>query len=171
MRPFSLGQEDSETPGELIDEDTFVNISDVIDVFNDALYAVKWVGNTGSRNRRALSIWQNRNPPWETFGRTNHTAQSGSGQGSSDRDHAAGTGQAIPAKANLLTKHPDRPGLRCTRSSIPLTASLLAAKACSGQPGGPPDTVRRELSNPINTVVRRMDLVDTRLWAFVGNRS
>jgi hypothetical protein len=51
MRPFSLGQEDSETPGELIDEDTFVNISDVIDVFNDALYAVKWVGNTGSRNR------------------------------------------------------------------------------------------------------------------------
>ena len=108
MRLVRVGDAGSETPGALVDDDTFVDLSDVVGDFDEAFFGSGPARHPGARS------WPSGSPS----GRTEPLAGRRLGRpiarphqilciGLNYRDHAAETGQAVPDEPILFTKAPN----------------------------------------------------------------
>lgn len=104
MRLVRIGQPGSETPGALIDEDTFVDLSDVVDEFNEAFFASGAITAT----LPAIVAARTGEPvAGRRFGPPIARPHQILCIGLNYSDHAAETGQAVPSEPILFTKSPN----------------------------------------------------------------
>lgn len=103
MRLVRIGQTGSETPGALLDDDTFVDLSDVVDDFNEAFFA------SGAISTLPGIISERTGEPvaGRRFGAPIARPHQILCIGLNYSDHAAETGQAVPAEPILFTKSPN----------------------------------------------------------------
>lgn len=107
MRLVRVGAAGSETPGALIDDDTFIDLSDVVSDFNEAFFASGAIASLPEII--ASRIADGRGEPID--GRRLGAPIARPHQilciGLNYSDHAAETGQAVPAEPILFTKSPN----------------------------------------------------------------
>ena len=103
MRLVRLGPAGSETPGVLIDDDTFVDLSDDVADFDEAFFA------SGAIATLPAMIAERQGEPLgdRRFGAPIARPHQILCIGLNYRDHAAETGQAVPSEPILFTKSPN----------------------------------------------------------------
>lgn len=103
MRLVRVGAAGSETPGALLDDDTFVDLSDVVDDFNEAFFA------SGDIATLPAIIASRTGEPvaGRRFGAPIARPHQILCIGLNYSDHAAETGQAVPDEPILFTKSPN----------------------------------------------------------------
>ena len=113
MRLVRLGALGSEIPGVLLDDDIFVDLSDVVDDFNEAFFASGAIANlpaiVASRTGEPLA--------GRRFGAPIARPHQILCIGLNYSDHAAETGQAVPTEPILFTKSPTPSSGRMTTCS------------------------------------------------------
>jgi len=107
MRLVRLGPKGSETPGALIDDDTFVDLSDVVTDFDEAFFGSG--GLAGLAEIVAGRVAEGRTEPRgdRRFGAPIARPHQILCIGLNYSDHAAETGQEVPAEPILFTKSPN----------------------------------------------------------------
>jgi len=103
MRLVRVGPAGSETPGALLSDDTFVDLSDVVEDFNEAFFA------SGAIATLPAIIAARTGEPLDgrRFGAPIARPHQILCIGLNYSDHAAETGQAVPAEPILFTKSPN----------------------------------------------------------------
>ncbi|MBC7589813.1 MAG: fumarylacetoacetate hydrolase family protein [Salinibacterium sp.] len=103
MRLVRVGAAGSETPGVLLDDETFVDLSDIVDDFNEAFFASGAIATlpaiVATRSGEALA--------GRRFGAPIARPHQILCIGLNYSDHAAETGQAVPTEPILFTKSPN----------------------------------------------------------------
>ena len=103
MRLVRVGAAGSETPGVLLDDETFVDLSYVVDDFNEAFFASGAIATlpaiVATRAGEALA--------GRRFGAPIARPHQILCIGLNYSDHAAETGQAVPTEPILFTKSPN----------------------------------------------------------------
>lgn len=107
MRLVRLGPAGSEIPGALIDGDTFVNLSDVVDDFNEAFFASGKLASLHQVVAERSSAGRTEPRAGRRFGAPIARPHQILCIGLNYRDHAAETGQAVPTEPILFTKSPN----------------------------------------------------------------
>ena len=107
MRLVRLGPAGSETPGALIDDDTFVDLSDVVDDFNEAFFASGALATLGAVIAERSASGKTEPHAGRRFGAPIARPHQILCIGLNYRDHAAETGQAVPTEPILFTKSPN----------------------------------------------------------------
>jgi 2,4-diketo-3-deoxy-L-fuconate hydrolase len=107
MRLVRIGAAGSETPGALVDEDNFVDLSDVVDDYNEAFFA-----SGALRTLPAIVASRVAAGHIESLGGRRIGAPIARPHqilciGLNYSDHAAETGQAVPSEPILFTKSPN----------------------------------------------------------------
>ncbi|CAN5211772.1 fumarylacetoacetate hydrolase family protein [soil metagenome] len=107
MRLVRVGPIGSETPGALIDEDTFIDLSDVVDDYNEAFFASRAISTLdaviGERQAAGLAGPLGNRRFGAPFARPHQVLSIGLNYS----DHAAATGQAVPIEPLIFHKAPN----------------------------------------------------------------
>jgi 2,4-didehydro-3-deoxy-L-rhamnonate hydrolase len=107
MRLVRLGQKGSETPGALIDDDTFVDLSDVVGDFDERFFGSGALATLGTVVAERVAAGRAEPRGDRRFGAPIARPHQILCIGLNYRDHAAETGQAVPAEPILFTKSPN----------------------------------------------------------------
>jgi 2-keto-4-pentenoate hydratase/2-oxohepta-3-ene-1,7-dioic acid hydratase in catechol pathway len=107
MRLVRLGPKGSETPGALIDDDTFVDLSDVVGDFNEAFFGSGALDTLPDVVAERVAAGRTEPRGDRRFGAPIARPHQILCIGLNYSDHAAETGQAVPAEPILFTKSPN----------------------------------------------------------------
>ncbi len=107
MRLVRLGPIGSETPGALVDDDTFVDLSDVVHDFDEAFFGSGALEELAEVVAERLSDGRGEPVGDRRFGAPIARPHQILCIGLNYRDHAAETGQAVPSEPILFTKSPN----------------------------------------------------------------
>lgn len=107
MRLVRLGPKGSETPGALIDDDTFVDLSDVVGDFDEAFFASGRLAKLDAVVAERVAAGRTEPRAGRRFGAPFARPHQILCIGLNYSDHAAETGQAVPAEPILFTKSPN----------------------------------------------------------------
>ena len=107
MRLVRLGPKGSEIPGAMVDDDTFVDLSDLVDDFDEKFFGSGQLATLADvvAERAAAGLAQPRGD--RRFGAPIARPHQILCIGLNYRDHAAETGQPVPAEPILFTKSPN----------------------------------------------------------------
>jgi 2-keto-4-pentenoate hydratase/2-oxohepta-3-ene-1,7-dioic acid hydratase in catechol pathway len=107
MRLVRLGAAGSETPGALVDDDTFVDLSDVVDDFDEAFFGSGRLADLDGVVAERVAAGRTEPRGDRRFGAPIARPHQILCIGLNYRDHAAETGQAVPSEPILFTKAPN----------------------------------------------------------------
>ena len=107
MRLVRLGAAGSETPGVLVDDDTFVDLSDVTADFDEKFFASGALATLSDVVEERVTAGRAEPVGDRRFGAPIARPHQILCIGLNYRDHAAETGQAVPAEPILFTKSPN----------------------------------------------------------------
>ena len=107
MRLVRVGPAGSETPGALIDDDTFVDLGDVVGDFNEAFFRSGALATLGAVVAERVASGRSEALNGRRFGAPIARPHQILCIGLNYRDHAAETGQAVPSEPILFTKSPN----------------------------------------------------------------
>lgn len=107
MRLIRIGAAGSETPGVLIDDDTFVDLSDIVIDYNEAFFASGALTTLGTIVAERVAAGRTEPIGGRRFGAPIARPHQILCIGLNYSDHAAETGQAAPSEPILFTKSPN----------------------------------------------------------------
>ena len=107
MRLVRLGPAGSETPGVLVDDDTFVDLSDVVGDFDEKFFGSGALAGLGDVVAERVAAGRTEPVGDRRFGAPIARPHQILCIGLNYSDHAAETGQAVPAEPILFTKSPN----------------------------------------------------------------
>lgn len=107
MRLVRVGAAGSETPGALIDDDTFVDLSDAVSDFNEAFFASGALSTLSEVVAARHADGRSENLNGRRLGAPIARPHQILCIGLNYSDHAAETGQAVPSEPILFTKSPN----------------------------------------------------------------
>ena len=107
MRLVRLGPAGAETPGALIDDDTFVDLSDIVGDFDETFFGSGTLGTLDAIVAERVAGGRTQPVDGRRFGAPFARPHQILCIGLNYRDHAAETGQAVPAEPILFTKAPN----------------------------------------------------------------
>jgi 2-keto-4-pentenoate hydratase/2-oxohepta-3-ene-1,7-dioic acid hydratase in catechol pathway len=107
MRLVRIGSAGSETPGVLLDDDTFIDLTDVVGDFDEAFFASGALGTLHDVVAERAAGGRAEPLDGRRFGAPIARPHQILCIGLNYRDHAAETGQAVPAEPILFTKSPN----------------------------------------------------------------
>ena len=107
MRLVRLGPTGSETPGVLVDDDTFVDLSDVVVDFDEKFFGSGVLATLGDVVSERVAAGRTEPVGGRRFGAPFARPHQILCIGLNYSDHAAETGQAVPAEPILFTKSPN----------------------------------------------------------------
>jgi len=107
MRLVRLGPVGAETPGALIDDDTFLDLSDIVGDFDEAFFGSGTLGTLDAIVAERVAAGRTQPVSGRRFGAPFARPHQILCIGLNYRDHAAETGQAVPAEPILFTKAPN----------------------------------------------------------------
>jgi 2,4-diketo-3-deoxy-L-fuconate hydrolase len=107
MRLVRLGSAGSETPGVLVDDDTFVDLSDVASDFDGKFFGSGALAGLGAIVAERVAAGRTEAVGGRRFGAPIARPHQILCIGLNYSDHAAETGQAVPAEPILFTKSPN----------------------------------------------------------------
>ncbi len=107
MRLVRVGVAGSETPGVLVDDDTFVDLSDVVGDFNEQFFGSGALESLAGIVAERVAAGQTEPVGERRFGAPIARPHQILCIGLNYSDHAAETGQAVPAEPILFTKAPN----------------------------------------------------------------
>lgn len=107
MRLVRIGPAGSEIPGVLVDDDTFVSLSDVVKDFDEAFFASGAISTLNSVISERVADGRTEPVAGRRFGAPIARPHQILCIGLNYRDHAAETGQAVPEEPILFTKSPN----------------------------------------------------------------
>ena len=107
MRLVRLGPVGSETPGVLVDDDTFVDLSDVVGDFDENFFGSGALATLGDVVAERVAAGRTEPVGERRFGAPFARPHQILCIGLNYSDHAAETGQAVPAEPILFTKSPN----------------------------------------------------------------
>ncbi|WP_430867354.1 fumarylacetoacetate hydrolase family protein [Demequina aurantiaca] len=107
MRLVRVGPAGSETPGVLVDDDTFVDLSDVVGDFNEAFFGSGALATLGQVVAERVDEGRGEPLAGRRFGAPIARPHQILCIGLNYSDHAAETGQAVPDEPILFTKSPN----------------------------------------------------------------
>jgi 2-keto-4-pentenoate hydratase/2-oxohepta-3-ene-1,7-dioic acid hydratase in catechol pathway len=107
MRLVRLGPKGSETPGVLVDDDTFVDLSDIVTDYDEAFFASGRLGTLAATVAERVAAGRTEPRGDRRFGSPIARPHQILCIGLNYSDHAAETGQAVPAEPILFTKSPN----------------------------------------------------------------
>jgi len=107
MRLVRLGSAGSETPGVLVDDDTFVDLSDVASDFDEKFFGSGALVGLGEIVAERVAAGRTEAVGGRRFGAPIARPHQILCIGLNYSDHAAETGQAVPAEPILFTKSPN----------------------------------------------------------------
>jgi 2,4-diketo-3-deoxy-L-fuconate hydrolase len=107
MRLVRLGSAGSETPGVLVDDDTFVDLSDVASDFDEKFFGSGALAGLGAIVAERVAAGRTEAVGGRRFGAPIARPHQILCIGLNYSDHAAETGQAVPAEPILFTKSPN----------------------------------------------------------------
>lgn len=107
MRLVRMGSTGSETPGVLVDDDTFVDLSDLVDDFDEAFFESGALATLDEVVADRVGAGQTEPLDGRRFGAPIARPHQILCIGLNYRDHAAETGQAAPSEPILFTKSPN----------------------------------------------------------------
>ncbi len=107
MRLVRVGPIGAETPGALIDEDMFIDLSDVVDDYNEAFFASGAISTLAAVIGERQAAGQARPLGNRRFGAPFARPHQLLAIGLNYSDHAAETGQAVPAEPIIFNKAPN----------------------------------------------------------------
>jgi 2,4-didehydro-3-deoxy-L-rhamnonate hydrolase len=107
MRLVRVGPAGSETPGVLVDDDAFVDLSDLVEDFNEAFFGSGMLAALDSMVAERVANGRTEPLGERRFGAPIARPHQILCIGLNYRDHAAETGQAVPTEPILFTKSPN----------------------------------------------------------------
>lgn len=107
MRLVRLGPAGSEIPGVLVDDDTFVDLSDLVTDFNEAFFGSGVLATLGAHVAERVASGRTQPVGDRRFGAPIARPHQILCIGLNYSDHAAETGQAVPTEPILFTKSPN----------------------------------------------------------------
>lgn len=107
MKLVRVGQVGFERPGVLVDDDTFVDLSDLVTDFGASFFASDMFSNLSEIVARRIAAEQSEPVGGRRFGAPFTRPHQILCIGLNYRDHAAETGQAVPTEPILFTKSPN----------------------------------------------------------------
>jgi len=107
MRLVRIGPAGSEAPGVLIDDDVIVDLSDVVDDFNEAFFASGALATLATIVAQRVAAGRTEPLAGRRFGAPIARPHQILCIGLNYSDHAAETGQAVPGEPILFTKAPN----------------------------------------------------------------
>ena len=112
MRLVRLGPAGSETPGVLVDDDTFVDLSDVVGDFDEKFFGSGALATLGDVVAERVAAGRTEPVGERRFGAPFARPHQILCIGLNYSDHAAETGQAVPSRADpvhQIAQHAHRP--------------------------------------------------------------
>ena len=107
MRLVRLGSPGAETPGALLDDDTFVDLSDLVDDFDEAFFGSGAIATLPAVVAERVGAGRTEPLGGRRFGAPIARPHQILCIGLNYSDHAAETGQAVPEEPILFTKSPN----------------------------------------------------------------
>ncbi|WP_457967270.1 fumarylacetoacetate hydrolase family protein [Arthrobacter sp. D1-29] len=107
MRLVRVGAGGSEAPGALIDDDTFIDLSDIVSDFNEAFFASGTIATLPAIIADRIADGRGESLDGRRFGAPIARPHQILCIGLNYSDHAAETGQAVPTEPILFTKSPN----------------------------------------------------------------